>query len=97
MSPLRRHGGGRPRSAHSTLDFAERWGISEKAARRLAGLQLSDEVMVLLAQDSRRCAAAQRQEEPGQCKYSGGMKQLGMVSRDLDDRSHVVPAERCEP
>ena len=36
MSPHRRHSGGRPRSAHSILDVAERWGISVHAARRLA-------------------------------------------------------------
>jgi hypothetical protein len=81
MSPLRRHGGGRPRSAHSILDFAERWGISEKAARRLAARPLDDEAMAVLVRDSQRYSAAQRQETPGQRKYSGGMKALGMRSR----------------
>ncbi len=30
MSPLRRHGGGRPRSADSILDVAERWVYRKK-------------------------------------------------------------------
>ncbi len=81
MSPLRRHGGGRPRSACSTLDIAERWGISEKAARRLAALHLSDEAMAVLVRDSQRFAAAQRHEAPAQGRYTGGMRRLGMRSR----------------
>jgi len=81
MSPLRRHGGGRPRSAHSILDVAERWGISEKAARRLAARQLDDEAMAILVRDSQRYAAAQRREIPAQGKYSGGMRARGMRSR----------------
>jgi hypothetical protein len=81
MSPLRRHGGGRPRSAHSILDLAERWGISHKAARRLAGRKLSEDLMVLLVNESRRAAAAQRLHVPAQGKYTGGMRSLGMRSR----------------
>jgi predicted RNA-binding protein with PIN domain len=81
MSPLRRHGGGRPRAAVSTSDVAERWGITERAARRLARRHLSDEVMAILACDSRRHAAAQRQWVVPQGTYSGGMRALGMRSR----------------
>ena len=87
MSPLRRHGGGRPRSADSTLGIAERWGISEKAARRLAARKLNDDAMAILVCDSKRYAAAQRREIPAQGKYTGGMKALGMRSR--------VPAARA--
>ena len=87
MSPLRRHGGGRPRSADSNLDIAERWGISEKAARRLAARKLNDDAMAILVCDSKRYAAAQRREIPAQGKYTGGMKALGMRSR--------VPAARA--
>jgi hypothetical protein len=81
MSPLRRHGGGRPRSAHSILDLAESWGISEKAARRLARRNLSDDLVVLLVNESRRSAAAQRLNIPAPGKYTGGMRSLGMRSR----------------
>jgi hypothetical protein len=82
MSPLRRHGGGRPRSAHSILDLAESWGISEKAARRLAVLRLSDESMAIMVYDSKRCAAAQQRSNiPAIGRYSGGMRALGMRSR----------------
>jgi hypothetical protein len=87
MSPLRRHGGGRPRSADSTLDVAERWGISEKAARRLAARKLNDDAMAILVRDSKHFAAAQRREIPAHGKYTGGMKALGMRSR--------VPAARA--
>ncbi len=87
MSPLRRHGGGRPRSADSILHVAERWGISVKAARRLAARQLDDEAMAILVRDSQRCAAAQRREIPAQGKFTGGMRALGMRSR--------IPAVRC--
>ena len=87
MSPLRRHGGGRPRSADSSLDIAERWGISEKAARRLAARKLNDDAMAILVCDSKRYAAAQRREIPVHGKYTGGMKALGMRSR--------VPAARA--
>ncbi len=81
MSPLRRHGGGRPRSAHSILGVAERWGISEKAARRLAALRLDDGEMAILVRDSRRYASAQRREIPVQGRYIGGLRALGMRSR----------------
>jgi hypothetical protein len=81
MSPLRRHGGGRPRSAHSILDVAERWGISEKAARRLAALRLADDAMAILVYESKRNAAVQRREVPVQRRYTGGMRALGMRSR----------------
>jgi hypothetical protein len=87
MSPLRRHGGGRPRSAHSILDVAERWGISERAARRLATRKLDDDAMAILVYDSKRFAAAQRREVAAQPRYSGGMRALGMRSR--------VPAGRA--
>jgi hypothetical protein len=81
MSPLRRHGGGRPRSAHSTLDVAERWGISVRAARRLATRNPGDDLMVLLVNESLRQAAAQRRDIPALGKYTGGMRALGMRSR----------------
>jgi hypothetical protein len=81
MSPLRRHGGGRPRSAHSILDLAESWGISEKAARRLAMLRLNDENLAIMVYDSKRFAAAQRRDIPAIGKYTGGMRSLGMRSR----------------
>ena len=81
MSPFRGHGGGRPRSAHSILDLAECWGISEKAARRLVMLKLSDDLMVIMVNESLRQAAAQRCRAPAQGKYSGGMRALGMRSR----------------
>jgi hypothetical protein len=81
MSPLRRHGGGRPRSAHSILDVAERWGISEKAARRLAALRLADDAMAILVYESKRNAAVQRREVPVKRRYTGGMRALGMRSR----------------
>ncbi len=81
MSPLRRHGGGRPRSAHSILDIAERWGISEKTARRLAALRPADDLMAILVYESKRHAAVQRREVPVRGRYSGGMRALGMRSR----------------
>ena len=81
MSPLRRHGGGRPRSAHSILDIAERWGISEKAARRLAAHNFDDDTMAILVRDSQRYTAVQRHEIPIQGRYTGGMRALGMRSR----------------
>jgi hypothetical protein len=81
MSPLRRHGGGRPRSAHSILDLAESWGISERAARRLARRNLGDDLVVILVNESRRSAAAQRLNLAAQGKYTGGMRSLGMRSR----------------
>ncbi len=81
MSPLRRHGGGRPRSAQSILDVAERWGISEKAARRLAARKLDDDAMAVMVYDSKRYAAVQRREVPIQGRYTGGMRALGMRSR----------------
>jgi hypothetical protein len=81
MSPLRRHGGGRPRSAHSILDLAEHWGISEKSARRLVMLKLSDDLMVIMVNESLRQAAAQRRDTPAMGRYTGGMRALGMRSR----------------
>jgi hypothetical protein len=81
MSPLRRHGGGRPRSAVSSLTIAERWGISERAARRLAARNLSDEAMAILACDSQRFAEVQGHWRRPLGKYSGGLRQLGMRSR----------------
>jgi hypothetical protein len=87
MSPHRRHGGGRPRSANSILDVAERWGISQKSARRLAARNLGEEMMAILVRDSKRCAAAQRREVPALGRYTGGMRALGMRSR--------IPAARA--
>ena len=87
MSPLRRHGGGRPRSAHSILDLAESWGISERVARRLARRNLSDEVMAIMVYESKRYAAAQRRDIPAIGRYTGGMRALGMRSR--------IPAARA--
>jgi hypothetical protein len=81
MSPLRRHGGGRPRAAKSILTIAERWGISERAARRLAKFHHDDEAMAVLARDSQHYSDLQSQWRAPQGKYSGGMRQLGMRSR----------------
>jgi hypothetical protein len=81
MSPLRRHGGGRPRSAGSVLTIAERWGISERAARRLVARNLSEEAMALLALDSQRLSDVHSRWKSPQGKYSGGLRQLGMRSR----------------
>jgi hypothetical protein len=87
MSPLRRHGGGRPRSADSILDVAERWGISQRAARRLAARNLSDDAMAILVRETKRCSAAQRREIAVKGRYTGGMRALGMRSR--------IPAARA--
>ena len=87
MSPRRRHAGGRPRTAHSILEVAERWGISERVARRLAARNLSDDAMAILVCDSKRFAAAQRREITAQGRYTGGMRALGMRSR--------IPAARA--
>ncbi len=76
MSPLRRHGGGRPRTAQSALNLAERWGISWKAARRLAALNLSEESMAIMVADCRRYAAVQRREAEVQGKFTGGLRAL---------------------
>ncbi len=81
MSPLRRHGGGRPRSADSVLDIAERWGISERAARRLAARRPDDGAMAILVKECKRNAAFQRREIPTRGRYLGGMRALGMRSR----------------
>jgi hypothetical protein len=86
MSPRRKHGGGRPRSANSVLDFAERWGISEKSARRLHATNLPDEVMVILVAECKRYREAQMCNVGARGKYTGGLKALGMRSR--------VPAQR---
>lgn len=88
MSPRRRHAGGRPRSSGSALDFAERWGISEKSARRLAPLQLSEEGVAVLVAESKRFRAAQLHHIAARSRYSGGMAALGMRSR--------VPARKAE-
>lgn len=81
MSPRRRHAGGRPRSPGSVLDFAERWGISEKSARRLSALRLPEEALAVLVAESKRYRAAQLHHTPSHGKYSGGMAALGMRSR----------------
>jgi hypothetical protein len=81
MSPRRRHGGGRPRTANSVLFLVERWGVSEKTARRLACRNLSDDAMAVLVYESKRLAAARRQEIAAQGKYTGGMRALGLRSR----------------
>lgn len=87
MSPLRRHAGGRPRTACSALDLAEQWGISAKAARRLRALNLNEDAMAVMVADSRRHAAVQRREQSIQGKYTGGLRALGMRSR--------IPAARA--
>ena len=87
MSPQRRHGGGRPRTAHSITDVCERWGISLKSARRLVARNLGDDEMAILVRESKRCAAAQRREIPVKGRYTGGMRARGMRSR--------VPAARA--
>jgi hypothetical protein len=81
MSPLRRHSGGRPRSAQSVLDIAENWGLSEKSARRLAALQLSDEAMAVLVCDSKRYSLAQRDALCTRRSFPCGMRAPGMRSR----------------
>jgi hypothetical protein len=81
MSPRRKHAGGRPRSAQSSLHLVERWGISERAARRLSVREWNDDAMAILAYQIRRSAAAQRREVPFQGRYTGGMHALGMRSR----------------
>ena len=81
MSPLRRHGGGRPRSADSVLNFAEQWEISEKAARRLAALRLGNDALATLVRDSQRYSAMQREGLTRRGRYTGGMRGLGMRSR----------------
>jgi hypothetical protein len=63
------------------LDVAERWGISQKAARRLAARKPDDNAMAILVYESKRYAAVQRREVPVQGRYSGGMRALGMRSR----------------
>jgi hypothetical protein len=81
MSPHRKHGGGRPRTARSTMEVAERWGISQKSARRLVRRDLSDDLMAIMVRDCKRCAAAQRREVPIRGRYTGGMRARGMSSR----------------
>jgi hypothetical protein len=81
MSPRRRHPGGRPRSAASVLDLAERWQISEKSARKLAGRGLSDEAMSVLVAQIQRYRAAQMGRVAPQNRFAGGMRALGMRSR----------------
>jgi hypothetical protein len=81
MSPRKRHGGGRPRSAHSILDIADRWGISEKAARRLAARNLPEEALAILVAESKRSRAAQMRQIAPHGPYRGGMKALGLRSR----------------
>ena len=81
MSPRGRHAGGRPRSSNSVLDFAERWGISEKSARRLCSLRLSEDAVSVLVAESKRFRAAQLRHVPVHGKYRGGMAALGMKSR----------------
>jgi hypothetical protein len=87
MSPLRRHGGGRPRATHSILDVVERWGISEKTARRLAARRLDDDTMAIMVRASQRFAAAQRGDVAVRARHTGGMRALGMRSR--------IPASRA--
>jgi hypothetical protein len=81
MSPRRRHGGGRPRSANSVLDLAERWGISEKSARRLSARNLSDGAMAVLVAEAKRYRAAQMHHIAPQGRYTGGLRARGMKSR----------------
>ena len=81
MSPRRKHGGGRPRSSDSVLNLAERWGISEKAARRLKARNLPEEAMAILVAESKRYRAAQLRHIASHGKYTGGLKALGMRSR----------------
>jgi hypothetical protein len=81
MSPRRRHSGGRPRSADSILNMADRWGISEKSARRLAARVLPDEAMAILVSESKRYRAAQMHQIAPIGRYTGGMRALGLRSR----------------
>ena len=86
MSPRRKHSGGRPRSSDSILEFAERWGISEKSARSLRARSLPDEAMAILVAESKRYRSAQLHHTASHGKYTGGLKGLGMMSR--------IPARR---
>jgi hypothetical protein len=81
MSPRKRHGGGRPRSADSILNMADRWGISEKAARRLAAKALPEDAMAILVSESKRYRAAQMHQIAPHGRYTGGMRALGLRSR----------------
>jgi hypothetical protein len=63
------------------LDFAERWGVSEKSARRLSALHLPEEALAVLVAESKRYRAAQLHHTPSHGKYRGGMAALGMRSR----------------
>jgi hypothetical protein len=87
MSPRKRHEGGRPRAAESVLHVAERWGIPERTARRLAALKLNDEAMAIMVFESKRLAATRRREIIGGIRHTGGMRALGMRSR--------IPAARA--
>jgi hypothetical protein len=53
----------------------------------LAARKLDDDAMAILVYESKRYAAVQRREVPGQGRYTGGMRALGMHSR--------VPAARA--
>ena len=81
MSPRRKHPGGRPRSPHSILDFAEKWGISEKSARRLRSRSVPDDVLSILVAESKRYRDAQLHLVPARGRHTGGLKALGMKSR----------------
>ena len=81
MSPRKRHGGGRPRSADSILNMADRWGISEKSARRLAAKAIPEEAMAILVSESKRYRAAQMHQIAPHGRYTGGMRALGLRSR----------------
>jgi hypothetical protein len=69
------------------MDLAERWGISEKSARRLRDLNLTDEAMAILVAESKRYRATQMHHIAAHGKYIGGLKALGMKSR--------VPGRYC--
>jgi hypothetical protein len=47
----------------------------------LATRNLSDDLMVLMVNESLRQSAAQRRDIPAIGKYTGGMRSLGMRSR----------------
>ena len=64
----------KPRSSNSVLDFAERWGISEKSARRLGSSAFPEDAVSVLVAESKRFRAAQLRHVPVHGKYRGGIR-----------------------
>jgi hypothetical protein len=51
---------GRPRGEHSALHLAERYGISEKSAMKLMGMD--ERLVPLIIPGIKRCSAAQKRK-----------------------------------